>query len=242
MIREFSDNLCSQPCLSENRRVEPTYRYLCYHLNDKEENLYKGKRYVFITYLAPNVSMYFRVPSKFDKGNTRLTERINQDQIEQQNTDLQILFNTGLTPILKHWQLILDTPEYFYSIMPGAYLMAPVPESGPIPFGVLIRLWERKRWMDRCPYCWEWVCILGASGDLSTIDHRWWGICLTCKGSVNNNGPERIFCFTRDLYEPIRELLRVYDNLPPLSAYASRVKPVGFLDLLEIFQPGEDNR
>lgn len=176
-------------------------------------------------------------PSKFHKGYTRLSEPINQDQIERQNTNLQILFDTGLVPILKHWQLILNTPEYFYCIIPGAYLMSPVPESGPIPLGVLIRLWERRRWMDRCPHCWEWICILGAAGDLSTTDHTWWGICLTCKGSVDNNGPERIFCFTRDLYEPARGLLRVYNNVPLLpSLYASRVEPVKFIDLLKIFQ------
>jgi len=72
---------------------------------------------------------------------------------------------------------------------------------------------------------------------------RWWGLCPDCKGDVNRNetdwiGGEARY-FSPDLYEPVRGLLQVYDNLPIMPkcdsqmAYMAPVDPIRFIRAIE---------
>lgn len=72
-----------------------------------------------------------------------LPRSLREQVVELPNTDLIQLIDTGLAIILRNAQMILGREDYFYCLLPSAYITAPLlAESGPIPLGVLIRLWE----------------------------------------------------------------------------------------------------
>ncbi len=94
-----------------------------------------------------------------------------------------------IRPILRHANLILNTPEYFYCLMPGAYLSATfLQESGPLPLGILLHLWMQQQWLEVCLRCNKQVYIIGvADGDLLR-DAYWWGICPSCTVAPHDQG------------------------------------------------------
>jgi len=187
-------------------------------------------------------------------------------QVEEPNKGLSDLLDPGIIPILRNAQMILSHDPHFYCLIPGAYILASlIPESGPIPIGVLIRLWERWKWMAPCRNCNEWVYIIGAAGNPLSGTHSWWGICSGCRGDINQQGPAFIRgearSFIQDLCVPVCDLLRIYDNRPvvpkldnqPWSWTATPiyvpppepvrpVEPTPFLDLLQVIHNIENNQ
>ena len=194
---------------------------------------------------------------KESMGRPRLSPSTRNALIEEQKQDLLRLLGDRIGLILNNAQVILTNEQYFYCLLPSAYLSVMfLPESGPIPLGVLIRLWERRVWMDRCPHCNEWVYIIGAAGNPLSQSHSWWGLCPDCKGDVNQQGPSLIHGttqdFLQDICDPARELLKVYDNRPitlkrnvkhcsadspeASSVPIRPVEPASFTELLHVFK------
>ncbi len=155
--------------------------------------------------------------------------------------------------ILRHAQFILSHERYRNCLIPDAYLAAiGLPESGPIPLGVLLRLWEAGAWADRCSICAGWIYIIGASHDACSQSGRWWGLCPCCNNSSVNaaavlqHGSHKPFL--QDLYEPAQKFLSDYVYAPcSLLAYRQRgtVPPLPlpevFSELMNILRKREED-
>ena len=169
-------------------------------------------------------------------GRIRLSPTIREEVLEHQKKDLAKLLNRDFGLILRNAQFIINNERYSYCLIPGAYLSAVfIPESGPVPLGVLIKLWEKREWMDRCSRCGEWVYIIGAAYNSLNEACTWWGICSACNSSSNSNGralqqgtKEN---FIEELYHPVRTLLKQYENLRAVSVQATT-----FVELLQVLK------
>lgn len=176
--------------------------------------------------------------------------------IAPDEVELGMLLKMSIVPFLRHAQWILGRDDLFYALLPGAYLASSVlPESGPIPLGVLIRLWERRNWMERCPKCHEWLYIIGVAHHISRGQNSWWGLCASCNGAIEPHRPSLIHgpvpVCPGDFCRPVVQLLRVHDRrmITPVRPFhharvcvvrAMRsmrpVEPATFPELLELLR------
>jgi hypothetical protein len=107
--------------------------------------------------------------------------------------------------ILKNFKRILENEQFFFCQIGAAYLAMPwIGPDGPIPLGVLVLLWQKRKLIKKCPDCGGNVYVFGASGSPLSGDHSWRGVCRRCAGEKSQRGGNGFHL----IWMPIREMLR----------------------------------
>ena len=113
--------------------------------------------------------------------------------------------------ILKNFKKILENEQYFFCQIGAAFLSIPfIRPDGPIPLGVLVLLWQKRKLIKKCPDCGGKVYVFGAGGSPFSGTHSWWGICRRC--SIEKS--QRSGSDFHVIFAPIMEMLKKYPNKP----------------------------
>lgn len=111
--------------------------------------------------------------------------------------------------ILKNFKKILENEQYFFCQIGAAFLSMPwIGPDGPIPLGVLVLLWQKRKLIKKCPDCGGKVYVFGAGGSPLSGTHGWWGVCRICAGKKSQRGGSGF----RIIWMPIQEMLKKYPN------------------------------
>lgn len=136
----------------------------------------------------------------------------NPSRGEQRQRENEAL-GQNLKLILAHSAEILRNERYFYCYFGTAFLSVPyIWPDGPIPLGVLITLWQRGEFVDKCRECGGRVYMIGLGGSPLSGSHSWWGRCAEC--GRHQDGSRKTF---REIWEPLRELLIQHLNEPVIQ-------------------------
>jgi len=120
------------------------------------------------------------------------------------------LFCENLRLIIENSDTILKREEFFFCEFGSAFLsIAYIAKGGPIPLGVLISLWQRGEFIDKCSHCGGDVYIIGAGGSPLSGTHSFWGYCGQCGRKQSGKKPT-----LGELWQPVVEMLKRYPNKP----------------------------
>lgn len=90
--------------------------------------------------------------------------------------------------ILKNSLRILKNEKYFFTKIRCAFIGSNVTGVKPISAGILIKLWGKGSFLEKCEICGSKVYIVNASGSALSGIHQCNGICVKCgKLKINRN-------------------------------------------------------
>ncbi len=141
----------------------------------------------------------------------------NKHQNSNSDQDLTSLLNDeeilshNLQAILDNAEIILSTPEFFYCQPEMAHLGVCWIGGGPIPLGVLVKLWKDGKLILTCPHCNGSLYVFQAGGSPLSGRNSCRGCCIACNESYS--------VFTKQfggLWHPIIELMKRHENKPEI--------------------------
>ena len=95
--------------------------------------------------------------------------------------------------------------------MNTAFISAFPVGGGPVPLGVLILLWQKNEFLDKCNKCGGIVNLLGWGGSVLSGTHERWGICRQCGDFISQGSIQGTMIRVPESYWDLRRKYRNED-------------------------------